>query len=73
MTGMSGTGKSTLIRELVLRGYKASDTDYDGWSHWLNVRAGQGNRGAVDYQNEPSAPPLEVIVERVLQLVRSET
>ncbi len=30
LTGMSGTGKSTLIRELVARGYKAVDTD-DGW------------------------------------------
>jgi dephospho-CoA kinase len=27
---MSGTGKSTVIRELVARGYKAVDTD-DGW------------------------------------------
>jgi dephospho-CoA kinase len=31
LTGMSGTGKSTVIRELVARGYKAVDTD-DGWS-----------------------------------------
>jgi shikimate kinase len=30
LTGMSGTGKSTVIRELVARGYKAVDTD-DGW------------------------------------------
>ncbi|HEY2764791.1 MAG TPA: AAA family ATPase [Pseudonocardiaceae bacterium] len=29
-TGMSGTGKSAAIRELVARGYKAIDTD-DGW------------------------------------------
>lgn len=28
---MSGTGKSSVIRELVARGYKAVDTD-DGWS-----------------------------------------
>ena len=28
---MSGTGKSTVVRELVARGYKAVDTD-DGWS-----------------------------------------
>ena len=28
---MSGTGKSSLVRELVARGYKAVDTD-DGWS-----------------------------------------
>ncbi|MGI8676266.1 MAG: AAA family ATPase [Nocardioidaceae bacterium] len=31
LTGMSGTGKSSVIRELVARGYKAVDTD-DGWS-----------------------------------------
>jgi shikimate kinase len=30
VTGMSGTGKSSVIRELVARGYKAVDTDY-GW------------------------------------------
>jgi shikimate kinase len=40
LTGMSGTGKSTLIRELALRGYKAIDTDYDGWSHWINMGTG---------------------------------
>jgi AAA domain len=32
LTGMSGTGKSTVIRELAARGYKAVDADYDGWS-----------------------------------------
>jgi broad-specificity NMP kinase len=31
LTGMSGTGKSSVIRELAARGYKAIDTDY-GWS-----------------------------------------
>ena len=31
LTGMSGTGKSSVTRELVARGYKAVDTD-DGWS-----------------------------------------
>jgi dephospho-CoA kinase len=28
LTGMSGTGKSSVVRELVARGYKAVDTDY---------------------------------------------
>jgi dephospho-CoA kinase len=31
LTGMSGTGKSSVVRELVARGYKAVDTD-DGYS-----------------------------------------
>jgi dephospho-CoA kinase len=31
LTGMSGTGKSSVVRGLVARGYKAIDTD-DGWS-----------------------------------------
>jgi broad-specificity NMP kinase len=30
LTGMSGTGKSSVVHELVARGYKAVDTD-DGW------------------------------------------
>ena len=30
LTGMSGTGKSSVVRELVARGYKAVDAD-DGW------------------------------------------
>jgi dephospho-CoA kinase len=37
LTGMSGTGKSALIRELSARGYKAVDTDYDGFSELVDV------------------------------------
>jgi shikimate kinase len=32
LTGMSGTGKSTLVRELRDRGYRAFDADDDGFS-----------------------------------------
>jgi dephospho-CoA kinase len=37
LTGMSGTGKSALIRELAGRGYKAVDTDNDGFSELVAV------------------------------------
>ena len=32
LTGMSGTGKSTLLGELGRRGHHTVDTDYDGWT-----------------------------------------
>ena len=31
MTGMSGTGKSTVLNRLAQRGYRVVDTDYGGW------------------------------------------
>ena len=41
LTGMSGTGKSSVVQKLVERGYKAIDTDYgfcdvqpDGRQRW---------------------------------------
>ena len=34
LTGMSGTGKSTVIDELAARGYKAVDLDQPGWSEY---------------------------------------
>jgi shikimate kinase len=34
LTGMSGTGKSTVISALAARGYKAVDVDSDEWSEW---------------------------------------
>jgi len=40
LTGMSGTGKSTVIRELARRGYKAIDADSGCWSHWVDLRTG---------------------------------
>jgi shikimate kinase len=37
VTGMSGTGKSTVIGELAARGYKAVDADSDEYSEWVEV------------------------------------
>ncbi|MGH2354820.1 MAG: AAA family ATPase [Geminicoccales bacterium] len=37
LTGMSGTGKSTVIRELAACGYKAVDADEPGWSELVYV------------------------------------
>lgn len=34
VTGVSGTGKSTVISELAARGYKAVDADCDEYSEW---------------------------------------
>jgi dephospho-CoA kinase len=39
ITGMSGTGKSSVIVELAARGYKAVDTDYCGLSEVVTVSA----------------------------------
>lgn len=37
VTGMSGTGKSTVIAELAARGYNAVDADADEYSHWVEA------------------------------------
>ncbi len=36
LTGISGVGKSTVIRELLARGYHAIDADTDAWSAWTD-------------------------------------
>jgi dephospho-CoA kinase len=35
VTGMSGTGKSSVLLELAKRGHKIVDTDSDEWSEWI--------------------------------------
>jgi hypothetical protein len=40
LTGMSGTGKSTVLAELGARGYRVVDLDDDGWS--VEVPTGDG-------------------------------
>lgn len=37
ITGMSGTGKSAVTRELSARGYRAVDLDTPEWSQWVDV------------------------------------
>jgi shikimate kinase len=37
LTGMSGTGKSAVIRELAAREYKAVDADGDEFSQWVEA------------------------------------
>ena len=42
VTGMSGTGKSTVIGELAARGYKAVDADCDEFSMWVESTGDPG-------------------------------
>ena len=37
ITGMSGTGKSAVVQELVSRGYEAYDLDSPEWSEWIEA------------------------------------
>jgi shikimate kinase len=37
ITGMSGTGKSAVVRELAARGYAAVDLDTPDWSEWVDA------------------------------------
>lgn len=37
ITGMSGTGKSAVVRELIRRGYWAVDLDTPEWSEWVDA------------------------------------
>jgi dephospho-CoA kinase len=37
ITGVSGTGKSAVVRELAARGYPAVDFDTPEWSEWVDA------------------------------------
>jgi broad-specificity NMP kinase len=37
ITGMSATGKSSVIKELSVKGFEAVDLDTSEWSHWVDV------------------------------------
>jgi shikimate kinase len=37
ITGMSGSGKSSVIQELAARGYQAHDLDTPEWSEWIDT------------------------------------
>jgi len=39
LTGMSGTGKSSVLSMLRARGFKTVDTDYGGWSEQVDIPA----------------------------------
>ena len=43
ITGMSGTGKSTALHFLRLRGHTAVDTDTDTWSRWVTQPDGSAD------------------------------
>lgn len=40
ITGMSGTGKSTALGMLRVRGHRTVDTDTDAWSRWVTLPDG---------------------------------
>lgn len=41
ITGTPGSGKSTVLRELRSRGYKAYGTDEHDYSHWIDRKTGE--------------------------------
>jgi shikimate kinase len=49
LTGMSGTGKSTLIGELAARGYKAVDADSAEYSEWVEFTGDPKALGSPDW------------------------
>ena len=66
ITGMSGTGKSMLIRELAARGYKAVDTDSDEWSEWVTAT------GDFEPTGSPAEPDWVWREDRIQRLLATE-
>lgn len=63
VTGMSGTGKSTVLAELARRGHRVVDTDEDGWSADVTTAAGGVERlwredAIAELLADPSPTPL---------------
>jgi uridine kinase len=46
ITGISGSGKSTVRNELQSRGFEAHDLDSDGFAYWQNIITGEITHGA---------------------------
>jgi dephospho-CoA kinase len=46
ITGMSATGKSTVLGQLAARGYKTVDTDYGDWTERVELPDAVDHRGA---------------------------
>ncbi len=49
LTGMSGTGKSSVLAELRARGFKTVDTDDGGWTEQVEVAANAGSAPAMEW------------------------
>ena len=49
VTGMSGTGKSSVIADLAARGYKAADVDSPEYSEWVEVSGDTSTLGSPEW------------------------